>query len=199
MKITPVVGMSVVIAQLPTAKVERVGPACAAASDCLSRPRAASVLGVSALGHTKTLEDSLMEPTDENPRMATGTGDATWVMTNVLLNKLKAGDTLIHGCARGADTLAATLAAGMDGVDIEATPLSEHCILRCRPGETNNARYGRDLVLAFHNDLSKSGAQPIWFGVLARPESRLKYSGGKQTSRPSDSKRPIGSERRPLK
>jgi hypothetical protein len=91
------------------------------------------------------------------------TGDRKWnlsgVMSKALGDRLQPGDTLIHGDAQGADKMAGRLAAGMEGIVIEAYP-------------ANWANYGRaagpirnkemldvgkpDRALAFHADLENS-------------------------------------------
>jgi YspA, cpYpsA-related SLOG family len=90
------------------------------------------------------------------------TGDRNWtgagVMSTVLLDKLKPGDTLIHGCARGADTMAAKIAEGMVDIFVVGYPALWALYHRGAGPKRNQQMLdsGVDLVLAFHNDLSKS-------------------------------------------
>ena len=79
-------------------------------------------------------------------------------MSRVFLERFKAGDVLVHGCARGADQMAADLATGIEGVTIEGYPANWATYHRAA-GPIRNQQMldsGVDLVLAFHSDISKS-------------------------------------------
>lgn len=89
-------------------------------------------------------------------------GDRRWtrasVITRALLEHVHAGDVVVHGAARGADTIAGELAAGMDGVTVEAYPADWKRYHRAA-GPIRNQQMldtGIDLVLAFHDDIASS-------------------------------------------
>jgi hypothetical protein len=89
-------------------------------------------------------------------------GDRHWtrasVISRVLLEKVRPGDVIIHGAARGADSLAGQLAAGIDGVTVEAYP-AEWLRYGRGAGPIRNQQMlnsGIDLVLAFHASIETS-------------------------------------------
>jgi hypothetical protein len=89
------------------------------------------------------------------------TGDREWTdearVEELLTDTLFEGDTLIHGAARGADTLAGEVAKRF-GNEIEAYPADWKTYGKAA-GVLRNQQMldtGVDLCLAFHNDLRHS-------------------------------------------
>ena len=89
------------------------------------------------------------------------TGDRNWEhaipIVLLLTEHANAGDTVIHGAARGADTIAAWV-AGLLGLDVEAYPANWKRYGRAAGPIRNQEMLdaGIDIVLAFHHDISQS-------------------------------------------
>lgn len=89
-------------------------------------------------------------------------GDRYWnkagLITQVLLEHVKAGDVVVHGMAKGADTLAGKIAEGMEGVTVEGYP-ADWVRYKKAAGPIRNQQMldsSIDLVLAFHENLEQS-------------------------------------------
>ena len=89
------------------------------------------------------------------------TGDREWTNPDIVIRRLstlQSTDTLVHGAARGLDTMAGVCATEM-GLTVHAMPADWTAHGRAAGPIRNRAMvdtYKPDLVLAFHDDITQS-------------------------------------------